>query len=550
MASLVTATKTTMGLMTESRLPLYMRTSWEMPSQTSDTDLLLQVERLRWYEKTRWASRQNNSSCTNDVPFPMPSELLKIAEPQQCWKKQNGNSERILTWHVPEVLQPLSDKHGTWDPSAVDADEALRLRMATPLNFGHAPDRARIGIDRLACSECFDAEAIALFELEQWDKIRGVKMHERSMWGRFDLAAFPQRCFDSAQFPELKAISGELDPSMLRFDMHQDQSTWVTSMEGAVSAWEMSPESVVNAVPADDFDVQASGGFCLRVTKEFEQMQAAVPDEEWLCVICLEESSEDAVFTSCNHIFHQRCISKWLGRSTRCPLCRCKCRSHGPSIVLPPMVFDLDPWPIMPTGVVEEDVSTDAQERVAAQRAEAPLSMLRIEARRKELADRFRCEVPPAVFFQCCTSRPETDWNSTIGLPVVQARVARDQEKVARVYDQLALEGIELVSWPIAGRWPALVMNKRNERALASLTKRLEGKTKFCVLNQRMTAGPSNCCNTSVDCAEVSSGHTSLAGKMLMLEYDPRKGLKESCGNGQGHSCQNHCGVDVINNTV
>lgn len=45
------------------------------------------------------------------------------------------------------------------------------------------------------------------------------------------------------------------------------------------------------------------------------------------CVICLESivpCSTGRVELSCSHTFHLKCISKWIGKSHVCPLCRNK----------------------------------------------------------------------------------------------------------------------------------------------------------------------------------------------------------------------------------
>lgn len=45
--------------------------------------------------------------------------------------------------------------------------------------------------------------------------------------------------------------------------------------------------------------------------------------EEEVCSICLCELSRDnLITTTCNHIFHKKCIITWIGQSDTCPLCR------------------------------------------------------------------------------------------------------------------------------------------------------------------------------------------------------------------------------------
>ena len=47
------------------------------------------------------------------------------------------------------------------------------------------------------------------------------------------------------------------------------------------------------------------------------------------CAICKEpKSTEPFTFLSCAHSFHDSCITPWLKRSRRCPLCRTVVREH------------------------------------------------------------------------------------------------------------------------------------------------------------------------------------------------------------------------------
>lgn len=48
-------------------------------------------------------------------------------------------------------------------------------------------------------------------------------------------------------------------------------------------------------------------------------------DKDTSCVVCLEEfSSRDKQIKQlpCRHLFHRKCISKWLDHDLRCPTCR------------------------------------------------------------------------------------------------------------------------------------------------------------------------------------------------------------------------------------
>lgn len=41
------------------------------------------------------------------------------------------------------------------------------------------------------------------------------------------------------------------------------------------------------------------------------------------CSICFEKLSDDILgITSCNHIYHHKCIREWISNSKSCPLCR------------------------------------------------------------------------------------------------------------------------------------------------------------------------------------------------------------------------------------
>lgn len=125
---------------------------------------------------------------------------------------------------------------------------------------------------------------------------------------------------------------------------------------------------------------------------------------------------------------------------------------------------------MLPEDVVAQDVPTSDQERIATQRAAAPITMDRIEPRRQRLAKRFSCQVPSASFFQESLVADE----DTIGHAAVLARHARDREESARVHDDLDLEGRNFTSWPTNGTWPALRMSSRNMSALVHTRKRME----------------------------------------------------------------------------
>ncbi|CAA7402816.1 unnamed protein product [Spirodela intermedia] len=46
-----------------------------------------------------------------------------------------------------------------------------------------------------------------------------------------------------------------------------------------------------------------------------------------VCAICME-GFEDGRETPCGHVFHDECISSWLGLQNSCPLCRNRLHSE------------------------------------------------------------------------------------------------------------------------------------------------------------------------------------------------------------------------------
>lgn len=45
-------------------------------------------------------------------------------------------------------------------------------------------------------------------------------------------------------------------------------------------------------------------------------------DQQIECVICLKQMTVKLGKTCCNHIFHYRCIDRWVRSSASCPICR------------------------------------------------------------------------------------------------------------------------------------------------------------------------------------------------------------------------------------
>ena len=40
------------------------------------------------------------------------------------------------------------------------------------------------------------------------------------------------------------------------------------------------------------------------------------------CSICLDKIDDDFFITSCHHMYHNKCIEKWLQKANTCPDCR------------------------------------------------------------------------------------------------------------------------------------------------------------------------------------------------------------------------------------
>ena len=45
------------------------------------------------------------------------------------------------------------------------------------------------------------------------------------------------------------------------------------------------------------------------------------------CAVCLETMSEYTTL-KCGHMYHPRCIQKWLNQSMTCPMCRCEIKDR------------------------------------------------------------------------------------------------------------------------------------------------------------------------------------------------------------------------------
>ncbi|KAF8035280.1 hypothetical protein BT93_C1337 [Corymbia citriodora subsp. variegata] len=67
-------------------------------------------------------------------------------------------------------------------------------------------------------------------------------------------------------------------------------------------------------------------GVSRNTIEKLERESCLVREGDGCCSICLEElnGAEKVIDTPCSHLFHNRCIVKWLERNDSCPLCRSK----------------------------------------------------------------------------------------------------------------------------------------------------------------------------------------------------------------------------------
>jgi len=302
-----------------------------LEAQLTDSNLLAQVDEAVFREQLRW-TKSSHFRCqsANDFPYPVP------AGHEACSKLK-------LVGPLTEQLESFYARIGTWDVPPASVHEALQLRVAAPLEFGPMPphsaflefsDGSPTMVSTVELSEWLKAESIEQLE---WQRTVEAKSTERRVWGCFDTSAFPLNIS--------VGVDGHVRPaeaSSLRSTMHADGTMMATCLDTGASAWDTMPEGVVNAVPKDAWEINAAGGFCLRVTASLTHLEEAVaPPDDWLCVICLGEDSNGAVLTTCGHLFHSRCINSWFRCARRCPLCRRTCRT-GPGVFQPPMDFELE----------------------------------------------------------------------------------------------------------------------------------------------------------------------------------------------------------------
>ena len=55
----------------------------------------------------------------------------------------------------------------------------------------------------------------------------------------------------------------------------------------------------------------------------FKEVKEINSKDKFVCCICLETNHiQKVIKTSCNHLYHNECINKWLLKDNSCPLCR------------------------------------------------------------------------------------------------------------------------------------------------------------------------------------------------------------------------------------
>ena len=97
---------------------------------------------------------------------------------------------------------------------------------------------------------------------------------------------------------------------------------WI-STESEVNAYRRVVEEFRNVI--EEQQPQADKGFSAVSAEEVQKFQELHPDDS--CSICLgpfyeKKSSKNVVRTTCNHLFHEKCLTEWLATKSVCPLCR------------------------------------------------------------------------------------------------------------------------------------------------------------------------------------------------------------------------------------
>lgn len=330
-------------------------------------------------------------------------------------------------------------------------------------------------------------------------------------------------------------------PASLRSDVHADDTRMITALEPDSSAWTVLSEStMLDPASKAEWEHNASGAFCLRPTCEPEQLQTTCPPADWECVICLGESQSCVVLLKCGHSYHSGCIGKWFHRSARCPMCRCRSSTIIAPFTHPAMVFELEPWPMLPDGVIEQDDLTQGQERVDTRRALQKRHVLwpfkRLEfmqKRRQQLADRFGCEMPRQDFFQELSAECfERIFLSCTGPEAVVARSHRFKQEVEARFLQQEAIGANFTVWPINGAWPSLPVDHRTAAKQAALTARLVAQNHRLGLPRQDKAPPGQ---VSMPCSEtISASHDDTIIETGIDNHTPQRVRVQCMGTGRG----------------
>lgn len=93
-------------------------------------------------------------------------------------------------------------------------------------------------------------------------------------------------------------------------DFLESEATWPDEINSTESSSSISAQRIRGRLPIIKFSVLAE----------------AMEDHDVMCAVCLnimERQEEVRMLMSCSHIFHRRCLDKWVdyGQKT-CPLCR------------------------------------------------------------------------------------------------------------------------------------------------------------------------------------------------------------------------------------
>jgi len=380
----------------------------------------------------------------NNIPFPLPRQRTRVFSSARAHRRK---------CEAPESLLALWCKLGTWLVPQFALQESLELRKAASMQL-EAP--VCMGSDESRVCMWSD-------ESWEWSRILATKRRERRVWGCFDVAAFPAAEMMQQVIPSNLSLatftaqcSSECTVESFRTSVHADTTAFDCSIDADRSpAWtEVEANVFGDAVASAEWEELLGGKWCCREV----EAQAVFSDDmqildDWLCVICLDEEQSSAVAICCSHVFHRACISSWLARQGRCPLCRR--RSLRPP--LPPMDFDLSPWPMLPEDAIAGDSPTERQLQTLRERAARHFPYLTMGERTRRLsslARRFRREAAPSFFVEVSPAEREVQ-----EVAVVERNILRLAEE-AEARERLEEAGAALAEFPVQGRWSGWTWNE------------------------------------------------------------------------------------------